>query len=154
MTATAERPATTATDSARPAWVEQRHLDAWTRWVVRDPNGTQTSSAVAPYDGQVTAEVSASTAADVEAAVATARHAQRAWAQVPYGARAEVVLRFHDLLVERQDEVLDLIQWEMGKNRFSAWQEILQVANISRHYARHGASYLGVNKVRGAIPGL
>ncbi|WP_068122147.1 succinic semialdehyde dehydrogenase, partial [Nocardioides massiliensis] len=153
MTATAERPPTT-TDSARPTWVEQHHLDTWTRWVFRDPNGTQTSSAVAPYDGQVTAEVPASTAADVDAAVATARHAQRAWAQVPYGARAEVVLRFHDLLVERQDEVLDLIQWEMGKNRFSAWQEILQVANISRHYARHGASYLGVNKVRGAIPGL
>jgi succinate-semialdehyde dehydrogenase / glutarate-semialdehyde dehydrogenase len=50
--------------------------------------------------------------------------------------------------------VLDLIQWEMGKARFSAWQEILQVANIARHYARHGASYLRDNKVRGAMPVL
>ena len=29
------------------------------------------------------------------------------------------MLRFHDLLVERQDEVLDLLQWEVGKARVS-----------------------------------
>jgi hypothetical protein len=98
--------------------------------------------------------VPASSVADVAAAVESARVAQRSWAQVPYAARADVVLRFHDLLVEHQDEVVDLIQWEMGKNRFSAWQEILQVATIARHYARHGATYLKDHKVRGAMPGL
>jgi aldehyde dehydrogenase (NAD+)/succinate-semialdehyde dehydrogenase/glutarate-semialdehyde dehydrogenase len=28
-----------------------------------------------------------------------------------------IFLRFHDLLLERQNEVLDLIQWETGKAR-------------------------------------
>jgi len=42
----------------------------------------------------------------------------------------------------------------MGKARFSAWQEILQVANIARHYARVGEKYLAPKSVRGAIPGL
>src|SRR3546814_20990155 len=42
----------------------------------------------------------------------------------------------------------------MGKARFSAWQEILQVATIARHYARHGRRYLAPNRVRGAVPGL
>ena len=64
------------------------------------------------------------------------------------------MLRFHDLFLERQDEVIDLIQWEMGKARFSAWQEILQVANIARHYARVGEKYLSPTSVRGAVPGL
>src|SRR3569623_1470631 len=42
----------------------------------------------------------------------------------------------------------------MGKSRFSAWQEILQTANIARHYARAGHKYLKPRSVRGALPGL
>lgn len=140
--------------TVRPAWVSEDRVEAWSRWVSRDPAGDATSSATAPYDGLPTAEVPASTATDVAHAIRSARLAQGTWASVPYAARADVVLRFHDLLVERQDEVLDLIQWEMGKARFSAWQEILQVATIARHYARHGRTYLADVKVRGAMPGL
>ena len=51
-------------------------------------------------------------------------------------ARAAIILRFHDLLLERQDEILDLIQWETGKARFHAHQEVAQVAMLARHYAR------------------
>ncbi|WP_435769789.1 succinic semialdehyde dehydrogenase [Nocardioides sp. SYSU DS0651] len=154
-TASTANPASPATrTSVRPAWVTDDRIAGWSRWVHRDPSGTATSIATAPYDGLPTAEVPASTADDVATAIDSARAAQRAWAVVPYTARAEVMLRFHDLLVERQDEVLDLIQWEMGKARFSAWQEILQVANLARHYARHGRRYLVDNRVRGAMPGL
>ena len=142
------------TTTARPGWVDDRRLDEWRGWVFRDPAGTATSAATAPYDGRETAEVPASTEADVADAITRARAAQPAWSAVPFGARAAVVLRFHDLLVERQDEVIDLIQWEVGKARFSAWQEILQVATIARHYGRHGATYLRDNRVRGAMPGL
>ena len=143
-----------AISTVRPAWVSAERLEEWRRWVSRDLSGEGTSTAIAPYDGAPVAEVPTSTAADVAAAVRSARLAQRAWATTPWSARAGVMLRFHDLLVERQDEVLDLIQWEMGKARFSAWQEILQVANIARHYARHGRRYLVDHKVRGAMPGL
>ncbi|WP_121258878.1 succinic semialdehyde dehydrogenase [Nocardioides ferulae] len=142
----------------RPTWLTAEVLDDLLRWVSRDPGGAAPPLApLAPYDGRPTAGpggVPASTPDDVAGAVASARRAQRAWAVVPYSSRAEVALRFHDLLVERQDEVLDLIQWEMGKARFSAWQEILQVANIARHYARRGAAYLADRRVRGAMPGL
>src|SRR5690348_8370653 len=64
------------------------------------------------------------------------------------------MLAFHDRFLAEQDKLIDLIQWEMGKARFTAWQEILQVANITRHYARKGHKYLGATAVRGAIPGL
>ena len=144
----------TATATARPAWVTDERIAEWARWVFADPAGGATSVATSPYDGLPTAEVPVSSATDVAEAARSARAAQRAWAVVPWSACARVVLDFHDLLVERQDEVLDLIQWEVGKARFSAWQEVLQVANIARHYARHGRHYLGDNKVRGAMPGL
>ncbi|MBM0125537.1 succinic semialdehyde dehydrogenase [Pimelobacter simplex] len=150
MTATVAAAAT----AARPGWVTDERIAAWNRWVFRDPTSTATSTAVAPYDGRPTAAVPVSSAADVVGAIASARDAQHRWALLPWSTRAGIVLRFHDLLVERQDEVIDLIQWEMGKARFSAWQEILQVATIARHYARHGRRYLADHKVRGAMPGL
>ncbi|HWJ67468.1 MAG TPA: succinic semialdehyde dehydrogenase [Nocardioides sp.] len=140
--------------TARPSWASDERVAEWTGWVFRDPAGTATSTATSPYDGQPTAPVPLSSTDDVADAIRSARAAQVTWALLPWSTRAAIVLRFHDLLVERQDEVIDLIQWEMGKARFSAWQEILQVATIARHYARHGRHYLGDNKVRGAMPGL
>jgi succinate-semialdehyde dehydrogenase/glutarate-semialdehyde dehydrogenase len=96
--------------------------------------------------------VPAGTPEDVAVAADLARAAQPAWAGLTVEARAAVVLRFHDLLLERQDEVMDLIQWEMGKARFHAWQEVLQVANLARHYARRGPAYLADRRVRAAVP--
>lgn len=150
-TATAAEGASTL----RPDWVTDARLASWHRWVACETSGgTETTAAVAPYDARPTLPVPAGTRDDVAAAVGRARDAQRDWAGVAPAARAEVVLRFHDLLLERQDEVMDLIQWEMGKARFHAWQEVLQVANLARHYARHGAAYLADRKVRGAMPVL
>jgi succinate-semialdehyde dehydrogenase/glutarate-semialdehyde dehydrogenase len=139
--------------TARPAWVTDSKLASWNRWVACPVSGgAETLTATAPYDARPTAPVPACTAGDVAAASAAARTAQRDWGVLPFAARAAVVLRFHDLLVERQDEVLDLIQWEMGKSRFHAWQEVLQVGNLARHYARHGGKYLADKKIRSAVP--
>lgn len=140
--------------AARPAWVNDAVLTRLTRWVEREEGSTAVVSPLAPYDQRPTAAVPTSSPDAVAAAVAGARVAQKPWAARDFADRAAVMLRFYDLLVERQDQVIDLIQWEMGKSRFSAWQEILQVGNIARHYARHGAAYLKDNKVRGAVPGL
>jgi succinate-semialdehyde dehydrogenase/glutarate-semialdehyde dehydrogenase len=144
-------PATEPDSTYRPDWVSEARVASWLRWVAC-PDGRDTLTATAPYDLAPTVPVPACTPEDVADAVTAARAAQPAWAALPYKARAAVVLRFHDLLVERQDEVMDLVQWEMGKARFHAWQEVLQVANLCRHYAVHGASYLRDHKVRGAIP--
>ena len=42
-------------------------------------------------------------------AYARARRAQESWARTPLAERAEVLLRLHDLVLDRQDEILDLI---------------------------------------------
>jgi succinate-semialdehyde dehydrogenase / glutarate-semialdehyde dehydrogenase len=145
----------TRTTTFRPRWVSDARLSSWNRWVsAPETGGNGSLTATAPYDAQPTAPVPSGTPDDVDASVRQAREAQRLWSGLSFAARAEVVLRFHDLLVDRQDEVMDLIQWEMGKARVHAWQEVLQVANIARHYARHGATYLRDRRVRGAMPVL
>lgn len=140
--------------SARPAWVTDEVVAGLTARVFRSASGTESVTAYAPYDSMQTATIPASSATDVADAVTAARLGAAAWRDRPFSDRARVMLAFHDLFIAEQDQLIDLIQWEMGKARFTAWQEILQVANITRHYARAGQKYLSPKSVRGAIPGL
>jgi len=146
------------TDGVRPPWVTEAHLQEWRGWVSRAASAggeaAGETASLAPYDLSPIPAVPTSTPADVAAAVELGRAAQRDWATTPVSRRAEIVLRFHDLLLEHQDEVVDLIQWETGKARFFAWQEIAQVATIARHYARRAGHYLADQDVRGMVPGL
>ncbi|WP_372349568.1 succinic semialdehyde dehydrogenase [Streptomyces sp. KL116D] len=152
-------PPSPATTSSRPGWVTDESIARWCGWVSREasgdgPDGGAATTAVAPFDLAPTAAVPVCTPADVEAAVAGARAARAPWARTPLRDRGAVVLAFHDLLLERQDRVLDLIQWETGKARYHAWQEVAQVAAIARHYARRARHYLAPRSVRGMVPGL
>ncbi|MEU8921743.1 succinic semialdehyde dehydrogenase [Kitasatospora sp. NPDC048545] len=109
---------------------------------------------VAPLTGERLACLPQSTPADVEVAFQLARRAQTAWAALPVRRRAAVLLRFHDLLLKRQDEVLDLIQAETGKARLHAFEEVLAVAMAARHYGRTAHTYLKDKRRGGALPVL
>lgn len=100
--------------------------------------------------GQVLADVPRCTPADVAAAAARARAVQPTWAATPVEERAAMLLRFHDLVLDRQDEVLDLIQLENGKARRHAFEEIIDVAMVSRYYANTAAGYLEPKRRQGA----
>jgi len=113
-----------------------------------------TSTTYAPFTGGPIAAVPLSTPDDVARATAAARSAQRTWARVPLRERCAVLLRLHDLLLEHQSDVLDLIQLENGKARASAFEEVADVALVARHYARHARRYLADRRVRGLVPGL
>ncbi|MFA7267028.1 MAG: succinic semialdehyde dehydrogenase [Candidatus Nanopelagicales bacterium] len=106
----------------------------------------------APFTGQVIGRIPHGREIDVEAAVAAARAAQPAWARVPIRQRAAILLRFHDLVLERQAEVLDLIQLENGKARTHAFEEVLDTAMNARYYAHTGAKYLSTKRRHGALP--
>ncbi|MFE9332836.1 succinic semialdehyde dehydrogenase [Streptomyces sp. NPDC006925] len=107
-----------------------------------------------PFTGEVLAELPESTPEDVAAAFETARAAQRAWAATPVRQRAAVLLRFHDLVLARQSEVLDLVQLETGKARLHAHEEVQAVAVAARHYGRKAPTYLRPKRHTGAIPAL
>ncbi len=107
-----------------------------------------------PATGQILGQVPRCTAADVAAAADTARRVQPGWAAVPVAERSKVLLRFASLLLDRQDEVLDLIQLENGKARGHAFEEIIDVAQTSRYYARTAPRYLHSRRRAGAFPAL
>jgi succinate-semialdehyde dehydrogenase / glutarate-semialdehyde dehydrogenase len=91
---------------------------------------------------------------DVELAVQKARAAQERWRETDFATRRNILLRFHDLVLDRQDEVLDVLQLESGKARRHGFEEIMDVAMVSRYYARTAERYLRTRRRRGAFPVL
>ncbi|MET9440045.1 succinic semialdehyde dehydrogenase [Streptomyces sp. NPDC006610] len=107
-----------------------------------------------PFTGEKLADLPESTPEDVAAAFDRARAAQAVWERTPVRQRAAVLLRFHDLVLERQAEVLDLIQLETGKARLHAHEEVQAVAVAARHYGRKAPAYLRPRRRTGAVPML
>lgn len=105
-----------------------------------------------PFTGAPLASIPRSDADDVTHAVADARLAQQAWKQIPAAQRAKIMLALHDIVLTEQSQVLDLIQLESGKSRASAYEEIADVAQVTRHYGVRGAAYLKPRQVRGMLP--
>jgi succinate-semialdehyde dehydrogenase / glutarate-semialdehyde dehydrogenase len=107
-----------------------------------------------PFNGQPLAVIPQSSPADVAEAFARARKAQEEWAATPLKERAEKLLNLHDLILDRQDEITDLICWESGKSRKHAFDEPLHVAMTARYYARTSDRHLGPSRRVGIVPVL
>ncbi len=107
-----------------------------------------------PFTGEPLGEVPRSSDADVDVAFERARAAQAAWEGSSFSERRRVLLRFHDLLLRRRDEILDLLQIECGKARRHGLEEVLDVATVSRYYANTAERHLRPQRRRGAIPVL
>ncbi|MBV2363802.1 succinic semialdehyde dehydrogenase [Streptomonospora nanhaiensis] len=119
--------------------------------VAADPARTTTTTA--PFTGEPVAALPQSTAADVAGAFERARAAQRRWAALTPRERAEPFVRFHDLVLSRQREILDIIQWETGKARRHAFEEVYDAAGGTLHYARRAPRLLRRERTPGAVPG-
>ncbi|MEU5426581.1 succinic semialdehyde dehydrogenase [Streptomyces olivoreticuli] len=122
--------------------------------LTRGLTGSGTTVSHTPFTGRKLADLPESGPQDVAAAFGRARRAQRAWAAVPVRERAAVLLRFHDLVLARQSEVLDLIQVETGKARLHAHEEVQAVAVAARHYGRKAPAYLRPRGHTGVVPTL
>ncbi len=105
-----------------------------------------------PMTGAPLASLPLSTPADVVVAYEAARAAQRSWSRLPVAHRARIFLRFHDLVLQRQVQLLDLIQLESGKARSHGFEEVADTAIVSRHYARRAAGYLRPRRRLGVFP--
>jgi succinate-semialdehyde dehydrogenase/glutarate-semialdehyde dehydrogenase len=111
-----------------------------------------TTTTHTPLTGAPLAVLPLSTPADVAEAVERARSAQARWADVPVSERAAALLRAHDLVLDRQGDLLDLVQLESGKARAHAFEEVADVALVARHYARRGPEYLADERHLGVFP--
>lgn len=120
-----------------------------------DPGSARrTHAVVSPFTGRDIARVPWLDAADVQRAAEQARAAQPEWARRSWGDRAAVIKRFHDLVLARQHEVMDLVQTETGKARMHAFAEVVDACLVARHYAFHGRRLLSDRRRRGLIPVL
>ena len=107
-----------------------------------------------PFDGALVGTVPRSLPDDVVLAVARLRVAQEEWTMRSFDDRARIFLRFHDALLDRQEEILDLVQLESGKARKHALEEVLDTAIVTRFYAVHAGDILAPKARKGALPGL
>jgi succinate-semialdehyde dehydrogenase/glutarate-semialdehyde dehydrogenase len=107
-----------------------------------------------PLTGTRIGELPTSTETDVSTAAARARDAQPAWAARPIEERADLLLAFHDAVLDRRDALVNLVQAGGGKARLSATEEVLHVALTARYYGRTARRYLHTERGSGIFPVL
>jgi acyl-CoA reductase-like NAD-dependent aldehyde dehydrogenase len=115
-------------------------------------SGPDRTTQRSPLDLEPTVTVAHSAEADVERAFARARIAQRSWSETRLAERVKVIRHFHDLVLEEQSALCDAVQWENGKARTHAMDEILDIAMVCRYYSRMAPRLLAPQRRRGAFP--
>ncbi|CAN5203037.1 succinic semialdehyde dehydrogenase [soil metagenome] len=111
-----------------------------------------TAPVIAPFTGAVLHELPLSSAQDVRDAAAAARIAQKSWREAGFAHRRAVLLKAHDLLLDRRDELLDILQTENGKTRGHAFEECAQAVQATRYYALIARRTLRTRGRRAGVP--
>jgi acyl-CoA reductase-like NAD-dependent aldehyde dehydrogenase len=102
----------------------------------------------APATGELLGEVPVSSREDVRAAVARARKAQAAWAVLPVEERCERLLRLRDALVERADEIVEVVSRECGKPRHDALShEVTVTVDLLTYYCKNASRILAPHDI-------
>jgi aldehyde dehydrogenase (NAD+) len=120
----------------------------------RAPAGSQVIDVASPATEQLIGRVPAGSPADIDAAVAAARHAfdHSDWARLPVEDRIDAVGRLSAAITARADEFADLISNEVGSPR--SWAPFGQVGvatAVFESYKRMAASYPWEDVRRGAF---
>jgi succinate-semialdehyde dehydrogenase/glutarate-semialdehyde dehydrogenase len=111
-------------------------------------------SVLAPFTEAEIGRVPEGTPDDVAAAIERARVVQVPWARTPVRDRARVLSRFHDLLIERADTAMDIVQLEAGKARIPAFEEVYDTIATTRYYLKTGPRLLKRKRRAVSFPGL
>src|SRR5580704_6105603 len=91
-----------------------------------------------PASGERVGSTALADAADVDLAVAAAKRALPGWAEMHADARAGILHRAADLIVERTAAIADLLTREQGKPIPDAEKEIRFGVEVIRYYAEEG----------------
>ena len=100
-----------------------------------------------PATGTVLASVASATVEDGLAAVAAAHEALPAWAATAPRRRGEILRRAFELMIERADEIAELIVLENGKALPDARGETTYAAEFFRWFSEEGVRALGTMSV-------
>ena len=106
---------------------------------------------ISPITGETIGALPTSTAADVEVGAQIAHRAQQDWAATPIQDRAQLLLDFHDHLLDQRDYFVELLQSD-GKDKLTAAQEVFHLALTARYYGRTARRYLRSERGSGVLP--
>ncbi len=119
---------------------------------VNVPSDRPSHPILAPFTETKFAAMPVASPDDVSDAFDRARSAQGAWAARPIEDRVAVLSRFHDLLLERADTVIDIIQLEAGKARIPAFEEVYDTIATARYYLKTGPRLLARKRRSVSLP--
>jgi aldehyde dehydrogenase (NAD+)/succinate-semialdehyde dehydrogenase/glutarate-semialdehyde dehydrogenase len=122
------------------------------RLAARVVSGGRTTTVRTPFTAEPLAELPISGPDDVATAYERARAAQREWARRSPAERAAPFVRFHDAVLDRREEILDILQLETGKARRHAFEEVMDAAGCTLYHARHAPGLLRPRRRQGLIP--
>lgn len=102
----------------------------------------------APATGEVLGDVPIHGADEVRDAVQRARVAQEAWGLLPIEERCQRILRFRDAIVDRAEEIIELLVAECGKPRAEALtHEVMVTADLATYYAKRASKLLAPREI-------
>ena len=145
-------PADPEHDTTAAYGLDRSYVAALTRRVVSTTGETHAVSS--PIGGAPLGHVPQSGPTDVAEAFARARHAQAAWAATSVDERAAALLRLHDLLLDRQDELIDLVSGRRARPARTPTSRWRDLALTARYYARTAHQHLDAQRVGGMFPVL
>ncbi|MFO0613861.1 MAG: aldehyde dehydrogenase family protein [Polyangiaceae bacterium] len=103
-------------------------------------NGATKSERIASYapaTGQLLGTAPVMSADEVHAAMLRAKRAQVSWGALSIEERCERVLRYRDAIIDREEELTDLLSSETGKPRQEAlMQEIATTASVATYFCK------------------
>jgi succinate-semialdehyde dehydrogenase/glutarate-semialdehyde dehydrogenase len=115
------------------------------------PIHAQDAAEVISYDpatGEEIGRASLSSTEDVERAVARARAAQPAWANLSFRERGRVILKVRQLMLDASEEIAQLVSKETGKPATEALSmEIVPTLDAMHYFAHASESLLQTQKI-------
>lgn len=92
-----------------------------------------TQRTISPVDGRIYVERTLAVPAQVEAALESARLAQRLWRAVPMAERAAILSRFCDLFESQGEAIAEELTWQMGRPIRYSPSEVRGTLERARH---------------------
>jgi succinate-semialdehyde dehydrogenase/glutarate-semialdehyde dehydrogenase len=112
-------------------------------------NGRRTLGISCPANLQPLGEIEVANADDVRAAVERARAAQPGWESLGVTERAAYMWKLRDRLIDRQDEIVDMVCKESGKAPLEAlMMEVFACCDFITYWSKHAKKALADRRER------
>jgi malonate-semialdehyde dehydrogenase (acetylating) / methylmalonate-semialdehyde dehydrogenase len=108
-----------------------------------DSRSTEWQDVVNPATQEVLAQVPFATETELDAAVASAKHAYKTWKNTPLAARARIMLKLQALVREHMSRIAQTLSAEQGKTLADAEGDVFRGLEVVEHACSIGSLQLG-----------